>query len=673
MNRSPLLLSALLAGGIAAVAVADGPADNLPEKVRPVPPAGVPVPDADRQVLVQGLADLGKSIESLKANPKTASHVPDVQIYHNAVRYALEHNEFFAPADIGKAKKLLTLGQERARSLAAGQTPWTAQAGPIALGYVSRIDGSVQPYGLSVPRAYHPDSPHRWRLDTWFHGRGETLSEVNFLTNVQNNGGPFARPDLFVVQPYGRYCNANKLAGEVDLFEALADIKRRYKIDDNRIVVRGFSMGGAACWQFAAHYAGEWAAAAPGAGFSETPEFLKVFQKETLKPTWWERKLWQMYDCPEYAANFHNLPTVAYSGEKDRQKQAADVMEQALAKENLRMVHIIGPNTAHSYHPASKVEIDRLLDPIVERGRNPVPKRVVLATPTLAYHRQAWVVADGLERHWEPARIDAEIVDDQNLRLATKNITALSLEMPAGTCPLDSTRSPLLKVDGQKVNGTPIASDRSWTIHLRREGGKWKRVDAVDDGTLRKRHGLQGPIDDAFMQSFMIVRPTGTARISGISSWVDAELQHAVKEWRRQFRGEPRVKNDAEITDADIAAHNLALWGDPGSNRILARIADRLPIRWTADGVQVGKQQYPASHVPVLIFPNPLNPKRYVVLNSGFTYREYDYLNNARQVPKLPDWAIVDTSTPPNSRYPGKVVNAGFFGERWELIDQPKP
>ena len=73
-------------------------------------------------------------------------------------------------------------------------------------------------------------------------------------------------------------------------------------------------------------------------------------------------------------------------------------------------------------------------------------------------------------------------------------------------------------------------------------------------------------------------------------------------------------------------------------------------------------------HVPILIYPNPLNPQKYVVLNSGFTFREYDYLNNARQVPKLPDYAVIDITTPPNSRWPGKVVRAGFFGEKWELL-----
>ena len=73
------------------------------------------------------------------------------------------------------------------------------------------------------------------------------------------------------------------------------------------------------------------------------------------------------------------------------------------------------------------------------------------------------------------------------------------------------------------------------------------------------------------------------------------------------------------------------------------------------------------THAPILIYPNPLNPKRYVILNSGFTFREYDYLNNARQVPKLPDWAVVDLSVKPNSRWPGKIVDAGFFDESWQL------
>ena len=43
-----------------------------------------------------------------------------------------------------------------------------------------------------------------------------------------------------------------------------------------------------------------------------------------------------------------------------------------------------------------------------------------------------------------------------------------------------------------------------------------------------------------------------------------------------------RSANDTDVTDADIANSNLVLWGDPGSNKVLARIADKLPVKWTA-------------------------------------------------------------------------------------------
>ncbi len=183
-----------------------------------------------------------------------------------------------------------------------------------------------------------------------------------------------------------------------------------------------------------------------------------------------------------------------------------------------------------------------------------------------------------------------------------------------------------------------------------------------------KMHGLQGPIDDAFMDSFIMVSPTRKPMNEKVGAWTTKEEAHAIDAWRKQFRGEARVKDDAAITDADISGSNLVLWGDPSSNAIIAKIADKLPIKWDATAVHVGDKIYPAgSHVPVLIYPNPLNPKHYIVLNSGFTFREYDYENNARQTPKLPDWAIVDISVPPTAQSPGGIPAAGFFGENWEL------
>jgi hypothetical protein len=191
-------------------------------------------------------------------------------------------------------------------------------------------------------------------------------------------------------------------------------------------------------------------------------------------------------------------------------------------------------------------------------------------------------------------------------------------------------------------------------------------VNSATPSGLAKAHGLQGPVDDAFMDSFVFVRPTGTPLNAATGKWVEGELAHARVHWRQQFRGDARVVDDTAVTKEHIADANLVLWGDPQGNALLRRIADRLPVRWTKSGLVVdGKTYDAASHVPVLIFPNPLNPSRYVVLNSSFTYREYDYLNNARQTSKLPDWAVLDVTKPATPRAPAGVVDAGFFNEQW--------
>jgi hypothetical protein len=309
-----------------------------------------------------------------------------------------------------------------------------------------------------------------------------------------------------------------------------------------------------------------------------------------------------------------------------------------------------------------------MVDAIAERGRDPYPRKIKFTTWTLAYNQMKWVTVDALDKHWERARVDAEIVGDSGVNVQTANVSAFTFEMASGGCVLSQVGKPTVTIDGQKLPVVGTMSDRSWKVHFRKTGNQWTVSDSAAAAGIHKIHGLQGPVDDAFLDSFVFVTPTGTPMAPGIAKWVEGEEKHAINEWRHQFRGDAQVRNDVDVTDADIAASNLILWGDPGSNKILAKIADKLPIKWTADAVVIGNNRYPAgTHVPIVIFPNPLNPGKYIVLNSGFTFREFDYLNNARQTPKLPDYAVIDTTTPSDFRYPGKIVLAGFFDENWKL------
>jgi dienelactone hydrolase len=658
----PTLLSRIL--GIAvifcittspAIAAAPKPAGDA---VKPLPPPGKPLAPEDQKQLEVGLAQLQNEVEGLQralaGKPDLLALLPDVEIFVNAVRYPLVYHESI---DVAKAKLAITAGLDRAKSLRSGQAPWLTTGGPR--GYRSRIDGSVQPYVLAVPKSYHPGGNHKFRVDFFCHGRGEDLLELKMI-----NTKPGTADNKFIVQPYGRYCCANKFAGEIDSLEILESLHNQYPIDDNRIVMTGFSMGGAAVWHLAVHYSDLWCATSPGAGFCETKIYQHLAEKGELATTpWYEQVLWHWYDAPDYVVNLSDVPLIAYAGELDPQKQSGDIMEKAAAAEGIKMQRIWGPGVAHKYEPKAKAQLDKELDGYASTGRPTAPPQIRFETWTLRYNHMFWVTVNGLHQHWTKARVDADLLEGA-VQIKTSNVTDLTLSFPAGTCPLVGI--PIVTVDGTRLTPPAVSPDKSWTARFAKHGDAW--IVPGSDETLRKRHGLQGPIDDAFLDRFIMVRPTGQASNAAVGKWVQAEMDHAISQWHNIFRGEAIIKADTEISDADIASSNLVLWGDPSSNKVLARIAAKLPIGWDAASITVGAQKFEsASHVPVLIYPNPLNPKKYIVLNSGFTFREDTNTTNSRQVPKLPDYAVVDITTPPSAHSPGKIAAAGFFGERWEL------
>jgi dienelactone hydrolase len=628
------------------------------------PPPGVAIPEPLKAELTQGIAELAKEIadlrESLKDKRDLLRYLPDVMVYEKAVRYAVENNEFFKVKEAETAKTLLAQGKERAKQLREGKAPWTTQTGLVVLGYISKIDGSVQPYGLVVPPTYRPNNgvpPKQHRLDFFFHGRGDTLSEVNFIDGRQKSPGEFTPPDTFVLHPYGRFCNANRFAGEVDLFEAMDDVKARYPIDPDRVVVRGFSMGGAACWMFGTHHASLWAAVAPGAGFSETADYTGAFGSGKTPPPWYEQKLWNLYDSTAYAENLANTATVAYSGEIDKQKQAADKMAEAMKAAGLEMKHVIGPQTAHKYHPDSKKEINAFVDEAAAKGRDRMPAHVRFVTYTLRYNKMAWVRLEGLGEHWKKAHVDASF-ENGTITATTENVTGIVFERSNAT---------KVVLDGQTLNwaGRYVKDART---------GKWRGIRSI--GELRtdvKRPGLQGPIDDAFMSRFLFVRPTGTPLNPAIGAWTKAEMEKSIRLWRTFYRGDVMVVDDTEALRrpeliGPLSSYNIIVWGDPQSNAVLKSWMGKLPVQWAADGIKFGGKTYPADkYAPVLIYPKPQGGNRYVVLNSGFTFQEFTAASNAQHTPKLPDWAIVDITMGPDLRAPGKVAAAGFFDEEWKI------
>ena len=187
-----------------------------------------------------------------------------------AGKWLLEFPQDFANAQsITNYLAVLDQGIERGHLLQKGQSPWVTEKGRKVLGYYSPLDGSVQPMGVTIPDSYDATKPDR--LYVWLHGRSNALTEASFINGFKNapqfpNTAYTADVGQFTLDCYGRGNNANHQAGEVDIFEGIAAMQRRFKIDPERILLRGFSLGGAAAWHIALQYPDRWAAAEVGRG-----------------------------------------------------------------------------------------------------------------------------------------------------------------------------------------------------------------------------------------------------------------------------------------------------------------------------------------------------------------------------------------------------------------------
>jgi predicted esterase len=597
-------------------------------------------PTADERSAIERRADeLEAALRPLRAN--TADNLlVDAEVYLKAARWILRYGEFYTKAYVAQTLTVLDTGLARARMLASGAPAWTKQTGSFCRAYRSRVDGSVQPYALTVPENYDGSTP-QW-LEVILHGRGTTLNEVSFLY-AHDRAKPAPADHQFIkLDVFGRGNNAYRWAGETDVFEAIESVRKRYRIDPNRIALRGFSMGGAGAWHLGLHYPDLWAVVESGAGFVETKDYAKL----TSVPPYVH-----IYDAADYARNAVNVPMVGYAGEIDPQLRSSVLIRETLQKEGVdvagpdsRLLFLVGPQTAHKWHPESKQQSDAFVlrhqsAGVLDRGK------LSFVTYTERYNHAFRVTIDQLERQYERAQVDAEI-DGVDYKVATRNVARITL---TGEPPLTRFR-----IDGQAFPIEPSAT-------FERSGGAWKRVRGARGVPLfGKRRGLQGPIDDAFMESFLCVEPAAGG--SEVDRFARGRYDRLAAEFPKWMRGDIRTKPAAALTAADQRAHHVVLFGTPASNPRIAAALSKTPVRWTSKQIRVGSRSFDAAtHMLSMIHPNPSAPERYLVINGGHTFHEADFKGtNALLFPRVGDWAVTDVRT-------GAVAAEGVFDRNWQL------
>jgi hypothetical protein len=164
------------------------------------------------------------------------------------------------------------------------------------------------------------------------------------------------------------------------------------------------------------------------------------------------------------------------------------------------------------------------------------------------------------------------------------------------------------------------------------------------------------------MDRFLCVKPADLAAQSPVNDFALKQLDRFAQEFPKYMRGDVPVKTVAQLTPGDQITAAIIAFGTPATNPVIARAVKTTPIHWTPKSITVGDKEFDsATHMLSMIYPNPVNPKRYLVINSGHTFHEADFKGtNVLLYPRVGDWAVTDITT-------GKVIAEGVFDRNWKL------
>lgn len=666
----------------------------------PTPPPTFTLPGAlaptDRQEMDAELRRLEGQLAGLRSQPAPAGvagaddRFADAALYLKGVTWALRYETDAATADdVQLLKKSLRRADERLTALQAGDAPWLAKKGRVLRGFFSAIDNSVQSYGVIVPEGYDGSKP--MRLDVILHGSSKPvgMSELRILARYdEGDGGGAAASleDYIEIYPLGRVENGYRWAGETDVFEAIEAACRSYRIDRDRIVLRGFSMGASGTWHLGLKHPDYFAAIGPYAGYVDTHTLSMI---EGIAPSWvkvgplpaQQEKTLHLLDSVDYAANIGVVPTVAAIGGKDPGFQTHVTMNEAVAREGLQLTNLISPFAGHTRDPVTLREQLRQIRGYVTPGINRTPRDIRFVTWTLKYNRAHWIEILALHEHYTRTEIRASASNDGSVEISThQNVASFAIGPP-----MLQVFTATLRIDGKEVALPEIRyRDLHRTLVFAKKNEGWICTGTREEVALTgKRPGLQGPIDDAFTAPFLCVRGTGTGWNPKVAAWSEANLQRFAYEWNRYMRGDLPIKDDTAVTADDIRTKHLILFGDPGSNSLIRQALPSLPLTWTKAELQMAGRSFAAAdHAPVFISANPLPGAgdHYLVINSGHTFHERELASfNYLLFPRLGDWAVMKITAdasgwkPSVTEFPETPEQSGFFDEAWQNPTAAQP
>ncbi|MCF0073184.1 phospholipase [Dyadobacter sp. CY261] len=437
-------------------------------------------------------------------------------------------------------------------------------SGPQVLTFFSDADDTEQPYGLYLPDNF--DENKKYPLVIMLHGAGSNhrldLRRVFGKSNAEGEDDVEASKyfpkwenvDYIVASPYARGTAGYQGIPEKDVYDVLADVKKRFKIDEDRTYLTGLSMGGGGTLWIGLTRPDIWAAIAPVCPAPPAGTF-------------------------DLAPNASNFPVHFFHGDADpvvpvagTQKWVSHLQDLGADVTYKEFVDVKHDSWVSAY------DNEYIFEWFKDFKRNPYPNRVRFVSKQYKYDKAFWVVFNKFA-NGKLAEIDAKFTKENTLEISTQNLEKFTLNLK-GHPKFQSGVALSLKIDGVTVNAKTDS-----TLTLFRDAKKW----SVEGASIMsiytgKKKGAEGPIYDAFSSRHVYVYGTvDNPSPDELRKRMDIATQAASwSQYRGEFLGRmmffPRVLSDKEVRPSDIETSNLILFGTKETNALIAKHAAQLPV-----------------------------------------------------------------------------------------------
>jgi len=549
------------------------------------------------------------------------------------------------------------------------ENPYETKRGNFLAAYRSGLDGTLQPYSLSVPEDYDPS--RKYPMIVLLHGHGWYRPFQGHPT--------FTGPGVFYVAPHGRGSMDYMFVAEEDLLEVICDVTGAYSIDEDRIALSGSSMGGTGCWNYGVKFPYLFAAVAPTCGNSNHYVWEGLWDWGSTSPPGPLKSLPEPFDrvCSfvadaldpyTYAENMLNLPSFCLHGAMDEVVPVGHsrTMVERLGELGCPVTYREDPEAGHG---GFRQELyDEQWNWLFRQSRARAPKRIRHRTSRLRYGRAYWLTIRQFREPLSFAEIEADASDGE-ITIKTRNVGAIAIDWDSSPFAVAGKHAEDVRL---RIDGVAVENRTRAKFHVGPDG-KWRP--GGPEGERPKRAGLEGPVHDVYTTPFMLVygTPEGDPRAARV---LEAEARRFVRDWEVLYTKPCRIKPDSEVTAEDIADYSLVLYGNADQNTVHQRIVDDLPIHLSSRGARVGERRWQGADLGAkFCYPNPLNPKRYVCVFGGTTWRGTYGINN-----RFGNWfhwgpfdnygwfdyAIFDERTDS----PATMVVVGFFDQNWRLAQR---